>query len=886
MKITKNKTAAILIAIFLTASVVASTMLIPNANAHTPAWNIPTFAFINAVPDPVGVGQKVSIIMWLTDTFDTSSAVTNDYRFHNYNLKITKPDGTTETHIFDVVIDTTSSQFYPYTPDQVGNYTFTFTFPGQAFNTYSYPATSALVNDTYLPSSASTTLTVQQEQLPAPITSYPLPSNYWSRPIYGENTDWWAISSNWLGTGVPGYGGFSFFGSNQLCYPGDAVGPQTSHVMWTKGLQSGGVIGGNKFVVQGDTAFEGSAYNQRFQNPIILNGKLYYTEPVSFTGASSGPTDCVDLQTGQLIWSKTTVPALSFGYLYNVQDPNQHGVYPAILFAAVGGGFFGGQTTWQAYDADTGNALFNVSGIPTGTTVLGPSGEMLVYVIANAGTALSPNWQLCEWNSSKLWDYTSLSPAISGTVNAAVGSRYDWNVSVSYFNTLPLSINPFTGQASISATQDYAFYNNMLIGYSGSLPSSSTLVFRGISSAPYTYFAINLNASKGAVGNLLWSQTVNAPSNNVTVLPGPADPTVAVFTEAYSETNNWVGYSMTTGQKLWGPTGSQTAFDYYGNPATPNLPGVAAYGKLYSSAFGGILYCYDLTNGNLLWTYGNGGTGNSTRAGFYNAYGDYPTFIHAIGNGVVYLVSTEHTITTPIYKGALARAVNATDGTEIWTLSDYTGEFGTTSYAIADGVATFFNGYDNQIYSVGRGPSALTVTAPNVAADSGAPVVIRGTVLDVSAGTKQNAQTADFPNGVPVASDASMKDWMGYVYQQKPLPTRFTGVPVTIDVLDSNGNYRNIGIATTDATGMYSLTWTPDIAGDFTVIATFHGTNGYWGSYSESTFNVLTAHPTTAPTQTAAPTMTDTYLVGSAIAIIVVIIIAAAVTILMVRKRP
>ena len=42
---------------------------------------------------------------------------------------------------------------------------------------------------------------------------------------------------------------------------------------------------------------------------------------------------------------------------------------------------------------------------------------------------------------------------------------------------------------------------------------------------------------------------------------------------------------------------------------------------------------------------------------------------------------------------------------------------------------------------------------------------------------------------------------MGYVYQQQPLPNNFTGVPVTIDVMDSNGNYRNIGTATTDATG-------------------------------------------------------------------------------------
>ena len=156
-----------------------------------------------------------------------------------------------------------------------------------------------------------------------------------------------------------------------------------------------------------------------------------------------------------------------------------------------------------------------------------------------------------------------------------------------------------------------------------------------------------------------------------------ADPTAnggtGVFIEAYKETMQFVGYSMSTGKKLWGPTTSQVSCDYYGSPYLPDVQGVAAYGKLYSSGFGGIVYCYDMANGDLLWTYGNGGAGNSTNAGFNTAYGTYPTFIYAIGNGVVYTITNEHTIETPIYKGALARAVNATTGAEIWTLSDYDG---------------------------------------------------------------------------------------------------------------------------------------------------------------------------------------------------------------------
>ena len=56
---------------------------------------------------------------------------------------------------------------------------------------------------TYKPSSASTTLTVQPTPIPAPITGEPLPTDYWEHPIYGENSNWYTISSNWLGSGSP-----------------------------------------------------------------------------------------------------------------------------------------------------------------------------------------------------------------------------------------------------------------------------------------------------------------------------------------------------------------------------------------------------------------------------------------------------------------------------------------------------------------------------------------------------------------------------------------------------------------------------------------------------------------------------------------------------------
>ena len=342
---------------------------------------------------------------------------------------------------------------------------------------------------------------------------------------------------------------------------------------------------------------------------------------------------------------------------------------------------------------------------------------------------------------------------------------------------------------------------------------------------------------------------------------------------------------MSTGEQLWGPTASQPAFDYYGNPIYPYVTGQVAYGKLYSSGFAGVLYAYDLTTGNVLWTYGNGGEGNSTHAGLNTFYGDYPTFINAVGNGVIYEVTTEHTITDPIYKGSLARAVNATDGTELWTLSDYTGEFGSMSYAIADGFNVMFNGYDDQLYTVGRGPSVTTVSVGPAASVLGGNVVITGTVMDTASGTTQDTQAANFPHGVPVSSDASMKDWMGYVYQQKPLPTNFTGVPVALYVVDANGNYRSIGSTTTDTNGAFSYTWKPDIPGDYKVYASFAGTQGYWPSTDTTAFNVVEANPTASPAPATAQSLADQYFVPAIAGLFVFVAIMGIVIILVLRKR-
>ena len=489
----------------------------------------------------------------------------------------------------------------------------------------------------------------------------------------------------------------------------------------------------------------------------------------------SGPTVCVNLRTGQQLWSNKNIPGLSFGYIYNVYDPDQHGVFPPILVAVSGGfNFFAPQLStpisWQLFDAYTGDPMFNVTNIPgfpvyTTTEAAGPSGEILMYVFNNVAPFGAPaDWYLAQWNSSKLWMYDinpytgggSLSPSIIAenfgnalvstipipitgetatlpngasvfipygsplTVNADVGiaeghaassanslTTYDWNVSVPWLNTMPSqpSYNEMTGQVTpgpppgiLAPTILAANTGDVMLCENGALPTGFGTTSDGFPQLPYTLFTVNLNASVGAIGSILWTKTYNPPPGNITLEWGAVDWQTRTFVMSYEETIQWVGFSLTTGDQIWGPTSSETSFDYYGTPGVSVLIPTLAYGNLYSISFGGICYCYNDLTGKIEWTYGNGppGSDNSTYAGFNTPYGDYPTFVQSIANGVVYAATDEHTITDPIYKGAEITAINATTGQQIWTLSDYPSEWGGagTSFVVADGYLTCMNGYD------------------------------------------------------------------------------------------------------------------------------------------------------------------------------------------------
>lgn len=848
----KQKLSVIALILLLSVSGIMTTM--SNSKAQTAASPLPTNAYLAVSPNPVGLGQQATLEMWLGQPNPTASGLVGS-RWTNLTIAVTKPDGTTETLGPFTANDASFALAY-YTPNQLGNYTFKFIFPGQHVTGVA-PATMAPVDSYYAQSSYTTGLIVQQE--PAATTPQTwLPTNYWTRPINSNNQDWYSISGNWLALGASTFGSTNYNATGN--FNAYTRAPNSAHVLWTKPLMAGGLIGGEFGGTSTSNYFTGKTYQTAFQPPIIINGVLYYNAP---TNPREG-FYAVDLRTGQELWWRNSTqpvyqpmgglvtgwayPGISLGQVYNYLSPNMEGGFPYLWFT--------GTTTWDMYDANTGNRILQIANATTGgITVEGPNGELLNYVIGN-------NW-IAMWNSSlcigTFAKYTPPIPLFSsnGWVwSPPIGAVLNWNTGVQW----NVTVQTYPGEAIASV-------NSGII-----LASTLTGVFSYF--APQRY-AIEVGYS-ATTGQQLWMQNRTLPSGPTTGYLYSLGPMAnGIYTVYDSLAEQWYAYDVNTGNKVWGPTIPDT--DPWGSEASASNSQIA-YGILYGFAPDGV-HAFNLTTGQHLWDFKG-----------INSGADFPGFDYypfegtsmTVADGKLYL-QTGDTHGDPMFRGAQLYCVNATSGTEIWrTTSFYEGVT-----PVSDGILMALNGYDNQIYAYGMGPSKTTVTAPSVGVSTSTPITIRGTVTDISAGAQQQAVAANFPNGLPCVSDASQTGWMEYVYQQQSCPTNVTGVQVTINVLDSNGNYRTIGTTTSDGSGIFTFNWIPDIPGSYIVVADFAGTQSYYPSSAETSF-IATEAATPAPTAVAQSNLATTtdlmmYIVGASIAIIIAIAIA---TVLTLRKHP
>jgi hypothetical protein len=62
MQFAKNKTTNTTFAIILMLTIAVTLVALPTANAHTPAWTVPTWSYLTISPDPCGIDQTAILV--------------------------------------------------------------------------------------------------------------------------------------------------------------------------------------------------------------------------------------------------------------------------------------------------------------------------------------------------------------------------------------------------------------------------------------------------------------------------------------------------------------------------------------------------------------------------------------------------------------------------------------------------------------------------------------------------------------------------------------------------------------------------------------------------------------------------------------------------------
>ncbi len=830
--------------------------------------DMPVYLKVYAEPNPVGVGQEVYISLFFTKPIPIVGSAGGGSLYTGLSLNLIQPDGTNSTMGPYTSDSTGGVGGIVYVPKTTGNYTIQAFYKGQ---TISGMVSGQNLSYNILPTmSPAITFTVQEEQIQGkPVV--PLPTEYWSRPIYATNYAWSVLGGNWWGLGKPSFtdtGGYDGSGNNFNPY---TEAPNSPHIMWTKPTAFGGQVG---LPISGDqeSQYTSTSILYRQFEPIILNGiifyKLYPNVPTTTTSSGGTPGwEAVDLRTGKTLWTKDTNDTLVYGWNMQFHTIQEYGTQ-AFLVAigpSVGTGA-NAYNVWRLYDPMTGYFIANITSVPS-TTAVGlvetddDSTQGAVYIYSVNGTY--PNMSLTMWNSTKCLMSSPSASTIrpSGNINYTRG--YQWSVAIPSTigggNITDLSNTLKNPALNIAARTNEAIllraYGEAMDTFASEFGESSEIEC----------------AFNAKTGEMLWE-----PVNRT--LPRFHEVSVLAAGDGYyveqdKDTNIAYVYNIKTGAQV----GSSVQL-VGSSLSTLSRGGAIAYGKCYIWDFGGYVNAIDLSTAYLNWTY------IPRSAGYNTPYGIYPFWhfgSHSIADGKLFL-SESRMYDPPIFSDAHKVAINCSDGSVVWTSLGF---YGREPSAIADGYLVAWNSYDCQIYTYGKGPTQLTVDAPKTSLDSGKSIVISGAILDISSGTTDDQRSAQFPNGVGCVSEASQEAWMEYVYMQQPKPNNATGVSITLSVVDSNGNYRTIGTTTSTPDGYYSFTWKPDIAGDYMIYAQFEGSESYWPAHAVSSFAVdQEIAPTTAPT--APPqSMAEQYFIPGLVAVIVVIIAIGAMNLLLLRKR-
>jgi len=785
--------------------------------------DVEVFPGISVIPNPIGVNQDVLINFWLQPPPPRDNVYGSRYR--GYELTIWGPSGNIIQEYTNITSDPLGSSYLLYTPTDVGEYKLQFHYPGEYFTIPRDEQRLECYSDII-------TLVVQAE----PLEQWPfpsLPSDYWERPIAADLKSWWLISGNWIkGDGNDARNNYNPYST----YP-------TSHIMWTKELQFGGIAGGAADTGYGFGAVPyhtGEAYESKFSNALVIFGNLYYRPQIEDRAVG---TVCVDLRTGEERWRADWT--YDEGQIFDYESINQGGVH-AYLWDL-------GSSAYVMYDAYTGEEVLrftNQGGYSMRSPAITWRDNKGSIIAQYANPRATPNAYIWQWNSTKALDengrITYQSPSVKalgiygGQYRPTPGS-YNWSLGIEYWN----DNNPTRETSN-------GYFNQVVIGKYHLLRTST---------GPVNTFQAWV-CYDSATGEEAWFTNLTITANGSYEYSAEDGLLMQVDSRIGSR---WLALDLDTGKELWKTEDIDAPWGTYG------LTGTFAYGVFVTTSYAGKVHAYNALDGTWLWDW--------QPEMPYWPESPSGLWFGRFGPSAAGMI-TYQTIMTwddPVLQyGMKQYALDAYTGDVVWEISGrYRGG------VIADGYFAALNLYENQIYCFGMGPSATTVTAPDTAVTLGNSVMIRGTVTDQSPGQTALGIPAA---GTPAISDEDMSAWMEYMYMNKPKPEDAQGVMVKLTAIDPNGNSQDLGEVTSDINGNFGINWKPPVLGLYYVEAEFEGSGSYGSSTASTYFAVdevslgmnFEQGPTAGTTEaTEAPFITTDVAILIAVAVAVAIGIAS-----------
>ncbi len=478
--------------------------------------------------------------------------------------------------------------------------------------------------------------------------------------------------------------------------------------------------------------------------------------------------------------------------------------------------------------------LFGTSG--TTWNLYDPLTGALRRTLTNCSSArpIEYTWLAFGVSSGRLyrWNYSNV-PTSGPNAN-------NWGAGIEWTKTLP---TPLSANAM------------SLFGISSDL---STIVCSARMNEFYGFSAVD--------GHSLWNLTLNyaVTANEAIALSGGEDRFIVLDPTEMA----FKCYSMLTGALQW--TSTTFSDSVWATTWTVYWSETNDRENYYAQFSDGTMRAYSLKDGHEVW---RSKAFPSTE--YPNNAVPYVTSLLMV-DGKLYGFagySSQYKI-NPISRFAMMICINATNGDTIFTLNG-----GIRDAAAANGYVIGTGDLDGYLYCLGKGQTQTTVKAPLTTVTAGTSVLIQGSVMDISPASENT----------PAVSDADMSEWMDYLHMQNATllnnPPKPEGVTVKVAAVDSNGQVTDLGTTTSDYTGQFALSWKPTTEGLYKILATFEGSNSYYGSYAETALSIDKA-PTETPTQPqqTIPDYTMT-IIGVGIAIIIAVAIAAVVIIVMVRKK-